>query len=52
MCLKFSNFKQEISIEIYIESRGFSQDDDYRWLKVTEESQTRIDKQDLPTIIK
>ncbi|NEN89045.1 MAG: hypothetical protein F6K48_09055 [Okeania sp. SIO3H1] len=38
-------------MEIYIESRGFSQDDDYRWLKITEESQARIDKQDLPTII-
>ncbi|MGD1803852.1 hypothetical protein ACP6PL_00190 [Dapis sp. BLCC M126] len=38
-------------MEIYIESRGFSQDDDYRWLKVTEESQTRVDKEDLPTII-
>ncbi|MEM1169165.1 MAG: hypothetical protein AAGJ08_08880 [Cyanobacteria bacterium P01_H01_bin.35] len=38
-------------MEIYIESRGFSQDDDYRWLKVTEESQSRVDKQDLPTII-
>ncbi|MGK7923243.1 MAG: hypothetical protein AB4080_24915 [Trichodesmium sp.] len=38
-------------MQIYIESRGFSQDDDYRWLKVTEKNQTRIDKQDLPTII-
>ncbi|MGD1715115.1 hypothetical protein [Dapis sp. BLCC M172] len=38
-------------MEIYIESRGFSQDDDYRWLKVTEENQSRVDKQDLPTII-
>ncbi|MDJ0552903.1 MAG: hypothetical protein QNJ68_00350 [Microcoleaceae cyanobacterium MO_207.B10] len=38
-------------MEIYIESRGFSQDDDYRWLKVTEQSQTRIDKEDLPGII-
>ncbi|NET16831.1 MAG: hypothetical protein F6K08_30480 [Okeania sp. SIO1H6] len=38
-------------MEIYIESRGFYQDDDYRWLKVTEESKTRIDKQNLPAIL-
>ncbi len=38
-------------MQIYIESRGLSQDDDYRWLKVTKDSQTRVDKEDLPTII-
>ncbi len=38
-------------MQIYIESRGFSQDDDYRWLKVTEDSQTRIDKENLPALI-
>ncbi|MGB3511811.1 MAG: hypothetical protein WBA93_21760 [Microcoleaceae cyanobacterium] len=38
-------------MQIYIESRGFSQDDDYRWLKVTEQSQSRIDKEDLPAIM-
>ena len=38
-------------MQVYIESRGFSQDDDYRWLKVTEESQTRVDQEYLPTII-
>ena len=38
-------------MEIYVESRGFFQDDDYRWLKVTEQTQIRIDKEDLPAII-
>lgn len=38
-------------MQIYIESRGFSQDDDYRWLKVTKQSQVRIDKEDLPAIM-
>ncbi|NES64882.1 MAG: hypothetical protein F6K24_06280 [Okeania sp. SIO2D1] len=38
-------------MEIYIESRGFFQDDDYRWLKITEESKARIDKQNLPAMI-
>lgn len=38
-------------MQIYIESRGFSQDDDYRWLKVTEESEARVDQEYLPTII-
>ena len=38
-------------MEIYVESRGFSQDDDYRWLKVSQKNQSRIDKEDLPEII-
>lgn len=38
-------------MDIYVESRGFAQDDDYCWLKVAEASQERLEKEDLPAIL-
>ncbi|NEQ78699.1 MAG: hypothetical protein F6K23_40355 [Okeania sp. SIO2C9] len=30
-------------MEIYVQSRGFAQDDDYRWLRITKEIQKRVE---------
>ncbi len=38
-------------MQIYVESRGFAQDDDYHWLEVTQENQKLIEKEDLPNIL-
>lgn len=39
-------------MHIYVESRGFAPDDDYCWLQVTEKSQQRTEKEELPPILR
>lgn len=39
-------------MQIYVESRGFEQDDDYSWVQVTENSQERPEKAELPPILR
>lgn len=42
------NLERKNAVQIYIQSRGFDRDDDYRWMEVSDRIQQRTDKQDLP----